>query len=292
MVFCIIKRHPQSSGGICWSNKHCSCRPKFRVLPPGKHGSVLKRNANPLCSEGQERKQFTPLNLFPYKQTASEGKRVYSEASPALTPRSDRKLRMLRSGLSAGPAPPARSSRAHKASRLPAARTPPGGSPSKPFRRRSPAAGGGTGSREPTGSPPGAHREPAVGAAPATGEGGGSVVPPVAREGGRAARLAAEGLGLEAPLLSWITVIALESLASIKKKKKYNPIYKDLLAVLAIRKYISQFSIYSELAVFNLQNSHWERKLGEEKHFYKEFNQSTLNIFPTSPNKQQFSSSQ
>lgn len=167
----------------------------------------------------RKKKQFTPLNLFTYKQTASEGKRVYSEASPALTPRSEHKLRLLGSGLSAGPAPAARSSRAHKASRLPAARTPPGGSPSKPSRRRSPAAGGGTGSREPTGSPPAAHREPAVRAAPATGEGGGSVVPPVAREGERAARLAAEGLGLEAPLLSWITVIALESLGSIKKKK-------------------------------------------------------------------------
>lgn len=79
--------------------------------------------------------------------------------------------------------------------------------------------------------------------------------------------------------------MSLESLTHVKS------IYKDLLAVLSIWKYVSPFSIYSKLAGFNLQNSHWERKLGEEKHFYKEFNQSTLNIFPTSPNKQQSSSS-
>lgn len=91
--------------------------------------------------------------------------------------------------------------------------------------------------------------------------------------------------GSEALVLSYITIMSLESLTHVKS------IYKDLLAVLSIWKYVSPFSIYSKLAGFNLQNSHWERKLGEEKHFYKEFNQSTLNIFPTSPNKQQSSSS-
>lgn len=91
--------------------------------------------------------------------------------------------------------------------------------------------------------------------------------------------------GGEALVLSYITIMSLESLTHVKS------IYKDLLAVLSIWKYVSPFSIYSKLAGFNLQNSHWERKLGEEKHFYKEFNQSTLNIFPTSPNKQQSSSS-
>lgn len=91
--------------------------------------------------------------------------------------------------------------------------------------------------------------------------------------------------GGEAPALSYITIITSESLTHIKS------IYKDLLAVLPMWKYISPFSVYSKLAGFNLQNSHWERKPGEEKHFYKEFNQSTLSIFPTSPNKQQSSSS-
>lgn len=39
----------------------------------------------------------------------------------------------------------------------------------------------------------------------------------------------------------------------------------------SIWKYVSLFSVYSQRAGFNLQNSHWERKPGEEKHCYKEF---------------------
>lgn len=54
---------------------------------------------------------------------------------------------------------------------------------------------------------------------------------------------------------------------SLRKKK----IYEDLLAVLSMWKYVSLFSVYSQRAGFNLQNSRWERKSGEEKHCYEEF---------------------
>lgn len=79
-----------------------------------------------------------------------------------------------------------------------------------------------------------------------------------------------------------------------EKKKKPKSICEDLLAVVSIWKYVSLFSVYPQRAGFNLQNSHGERKPGEEKHCYKEFNfkRSTLHIFPTSPNKQQSSRSQ